>query len=383
MARRPTGIAAGAAFNFDDMSEAEAIRAGLYDVYVARQAYLKKEADRIAREIAAARDRLLPPIQEGAWLTSNRAVLDQAVRRRIALERYSREQLKKLYWFLDELERDIVGKLAPGLLSNSAKAAQRKLLDETRAMSNEVLSYLGAQLRRDMVGVAGSQGVWTDGVLAAAQAKMGGPYLSFQAQSLTVSAAMSAALERPLQGALLKDWLADLEPRIRDRIERSLQISFIEGENLSNATRRIKGAVQMSKRGLEALVRTSNAHIAETVSEATYALNSDLIQGVEWVSTLDSRTTDVCRARDGKRWPVGEGPRPPAHPNCRSTTIPVLIGEESPERETYPQWLKRQPASVQDNILGPARGKLFRDGKITVEGFVDSAGRRVPLRNLR
>lgn len=389
MARRPTGLAAGTPFNFDDLSEADAIKAGLSDVYQARREFLAKEAERIKRELEAARksilDRALPESAIGSWLSSSRAILDQAVRRRIALERYSRTQVNKLWWFLDAMKADIDEKLAAGLTGTTAasRAAQLRLRKEVEGLSAEVMSLLNAQLRRDMVGVAGSEGVWVDTLLKDMQAKSGGALVSFQGQRLTATAAMEAALARPMQGALLVDWLADLDANVRKRLDTSLAISFLEGESLSSARRRLSGAVDISKRGLEALVRTSNGHIAASVAEATYQANADLIQGIEWVSTLDSRTTDICRARDGKRWPVGEGPRPPAHPNCRSTTIPVLIGQESPVRETYPEWLKRQPASVQDSILGPTRGKLFRDGKVTVESFVDSTGRRVPLSRLR
>jgi hypothetical protein len=51
-------------------------------------------------------------------------------------------------------------------------------------------------------------------------------------------------------------------------------------------------------------------------------------------------------------------------------------------RETYAQWLKRQPAPTQDDILGPARGKLFRSGKLTVDRFVDMKGKTLTLAEL-
>ena len=36
---------------------------------------------------------------------------------------------------------------------------------------------------------------------------------------------------------------------------------------------------------------------------------------------------------------------------------------------TYYGWLKRQPAEVQDSIIGPQRGALLRNGGITTERF--------------
>jgi hypothetical protein len=70
--------------------------------------------------------------------------------------------------------------------------------------------------------------------------------------------------------------------------------------------------------------------------------------------------------------------------NCRSTTIAVLNSQfdflkqgrtRSAEfgpvagGETYYDWLKAQPESVQNEALGPTRGKLFRDGGLSADEF--------------
>jgi hypothetical protein len=54
-----------------------------------------------------------------------------------------------------------------------------------------------------------------------------------------------------------------------------------------------------------------------------------------------------------------------------------------PATTTYEQWLKRQPASFQDTVLGPSRGKLFRNGDLSIGRFVDSQGRTLTLDELR
>lgn len=70
--------------------------------------------------------------------------------------------------------------------------------------------------------------------------------------------------------------------------------------------------------------------------------------------------------------------------NCRSTTIPVLnkkfsflsegrtrSAETGPvsANTSYYDWLKRQPKSVQVEVLGPTRAKLFHDGGMSAERF--------------
>ena len=99
-----------------------------------------------------------------------------------------------------------------------------------------------------------------------------------------------------------------------------------------------------------------------------------------------------CQSLDGQEFPIDEGPRPPYHQNCRTTTSAVLVDEFSflsqgrtrsardPQtgevgrvsaNQTYYGWLKTQPASVQDSIIGPNRGQLLRGGGISSERFAE------------
>jgi hypothetical protein len=50
-----------------------------------------------------------------------------------------------------------------------------------------------------------------------------------------------------------------------------------------------------------------------------------------------------------------------------------------PASLTYPQWLKQQSASVQDDVLGATRGRLFRTGHLKIDQFVNNAHEVLPL----
>ena len=50
--------------------------------------------------------------------------------------------------------------------------------------------------------------------------------------------------------------------------------------------------------------------------------------------------------------------------------------------QAYGAWLKAQPAAVQDAALGVTRARLFREGGMAVERFVDPAGRPLTLEEL-
>ena len=161
------------------------------------------------------------------------------------------------------------------------------------------------------------------------------------------------------------------------------------------------GVTALNKRQAQALVSTAVAHTANEARQTFYGANDDLIKGVQWISTLDARTTPICQSRDGTIYPVDSGPRPPAHFRCRSSTAPVLksykelgidldeapagtrasMDGQVPEAETYQSWLKKKPAAFQDEVLGPTRAKLFREG-MELDRFVDQSGKEYTFNQL-
>ena len=94
------------------------------------------------------------------------------------------------------------------------------------------------------------------------------------------------------------------------------------GDNLATAETILFMTTGILTARARSLARSSVVHAANTSKEEVYKVNP--IKQVEWVSVLDSHTTDYCRGQDGKLYDVGVGPRPPAHYNCRSITQPVI-----------------------------------------------------------
>lgn len=209
----------------------------------------------------------------------------------------------------------------------------------------------------------------------------------------------------------------------------------------TRAARYRDGVLATSRRNTETIVRTAVNHVSNAARESVWDANADAIDGLRWVSTLDGRTTLICMRRDGQVAPVGgkplpadaiplipEGARPPAHPNCRSVMVPyisetALIGErpfvrttkrrgareidfrkmareqgrsvsavrrdwarenigQLPKKTNYEQFLKRQPAGFQDEVLGGTRGALFRRGGLKIDRFVDASGKEFSLSQL-
>lgn len=298
----------------------------------------------------------------------NDAMFDDQVRRRIALERYSDKQAREALKYLQQVKRDITARMATGEFETYTARQQRLLLESVGRLMDDIYAKLGKDLQKGFENTAKEQAKFEAGSIRNA---VGGTI-----RELSATQAIEVAMSRPLSGRFLKDMLSDLPVAHKRRVEAALRLSFTEGESLWRASRRIGSELSISQRGLRTLIRTANSHMASAVSDATWKANSDIMEEYEWRSILDSRTTPVCQQRDGQRYEVGKGPLPPAHMACRSTTSPIRKGYPPPARVTYDDWLRRQPASVQDDIMGPTRAKQYRAGEVSVASFVDSTSGR-------
>jgi SPP1 gp7 family putative phage head morphogenesis protein len=228
---------------------------------------------------------------------------------------------------------------------------------------------------------------------------------------------------RPFQNRILRDWLATFEAGDRRRMMDQIRQGLVFGETPTEISRRIfgtralggaDGQREITRRGAQTLAATAVSAISNATRQAFYLANKRIIRREKYVATLDSRTTPICQSLDGDVFPVGEGPIPPIHLNCRSIRVPVVDGKKLgkrpasaatrrelaglrgparrraveklvgpvPAETTYTQFLRRQKASFQDEVLGPARGRLFRSGEIDLKGFVDNSGQRLTLRQL-
>ena len=52
------------------------------------------------------------------------------------------------------------------------------------------------------------------------------------------------------------------------------------------------------------------------------------------------------------------------------------------ETETYQTWLSKKSPEFQDDVLGKARGEMFRNGT-TLDRFVDDSGKQYTLEQLK
>ena len=114
--------------------------------------------------------------------------------------------------------------------------------------------------------------------------------------------------------------------RIKDVVRKGM----IDNLAVNKIAKNVGDSIDLPSAQLKTLSRTAITETSSNVSNATYKLNEDVIDGYQYVATLDSRTSMICGRLDGKvfRLDDSRGVRPPQHFNCRSTTVPVVKSYE-------------------------------------------------------
>jgi len=256
----------------------------------------------------------------------------------------------------------------------------------------------------------------------------------------------TAAKALPFEGQTLSQWSNRIEEEDLRRIAQQIRIGLVQGEPARVIAARVigtarmrgrNGVTQITRRRADAIVRTAIIHFSNVARTAFLAANEEMFSEEMYVATLDSRTTPICRSLDGNTYPLGEGPMPPIHWNCRSLRVPritpdavgsrqakavteaMLVREYArknglkrakhqkdipvgqrvdyerfarrrtreltaivPAKQTYGEWLARQSAEFQNDTLGISKARLFRKGGLTLDKFVNRRGDELTLAQL-
>jgi SPP1 gp7 family putative phage head morphogenesis protein len=314
-----------------------------------------------------------------------------AVRNQVQLERLKTGEAAKFDVFLRDMDRVIREQLAGENLTAFRRVRLETLLVDVDAQLAKIQDTYWSRLKADLTDIADYQAAFEASTLT----KTG----VFESVLPSAAQVRAAVFTRPLSvrgadgGKLLETFVKDWSKSERDAFTGIIRRGYFEGQTNGQIVQAVRGTraagykdglLQMTKRHAEAVVRTSVQHASSQARAETWRVNGDLSTEYEWISTLDSRTTAQCRSLDHKVFTMGKGPMPPIHINCRSTTIMKLpaafdfldkgatratVYGPVPADLTYYQWLKEQPAEFQDEVIGPVRGKLFRDGGLSADRF--------------
>lgn len=188
-------------------------------------------------------------------------------------------------------------------------------------------------------------------------------------------------------GLGVKQTFTGLRTTQRNAIRKVLQRAYVQNWTVGQVTTAFRGTVSLNlKDGLLPKLKRAASATVDTVvqfgmSSARFKAMQgflDYTLGYTWVSILDGHTSSICRSLSGQVFKYGAGPIPPMHYRCRSHIMPIFRKTAKLHKmasgavgafENYYTWLKRQPFTVQKDVLGPTWSKLFRDGGLSPDEF--------------
>jgi len=341
---------------------------------------------------------------------------DAATRHTVYLLRWSQGTYTRHSKLVDEMVADLIRKLNLRAPTDGSFTASRlkAMIAATKDQSKELYGAIQKAVDGDFKELSAYEARFQ------LQAVQSAYPIELALNTVTPAQIHSAAMARPFQGKVLNEWWRDQEYSVRKRFQSQIRLGYVEGESLSQISTRLRQAGDLTKRQMEAVIRTATNHYAQTARNQVTAANKDLFKYEIWSATLDGRTTAICRSRDGKRYEVGKGPNPPAHWNCRSSRVPVTkswkelgftgMGDDEPlsnrpfvadtrkvkdipksmrdqvigktTDKSYNDWLKTQPRGFVEEVLGVKKSKLYLDGNLSLDKFVNRRGRELTLDQL-
>lgn len=325
-------------------------------------------------------------------MSTSARLIETTIRHQVFLERLKSGQVKKFDPFLREIDRRLRGILSRGDITAFQRDRVEAMVVEVRGVLSGIYDRFGRELQGELFELSSYEAAFEAKAIGNSVAgftpAVPGPN---QVWAAVVAAPMSVRGTGggKLLATFIKDWsVADVES-----VTGAIRQGFFEGQTNAQIVQRIRGTkaakytdglLAVSERHASAVVRTAVQHVASVARVETWRNNADIVTGYRWVSTLDSKTTDACQSLDGRVFKQGEGPLPPIHINCRSTTTAELdpvfdflkqgaeratVDGPVPASQSYFDWLKGQPASFQDEAIGPVRAALFRDGGLSADRF--------------
>lgn len=256
--------------------------------------------------------------------TTNQRLLDATIDHSVSLARYANGVVRRISALLNRTDADLFVRLTEALQSLPPEAFTVERLEQflfsVRNLNAQAYVQLQQKMGSEIRAVVEYEASFQQSLLSRVvptevRATIG-------INEVAVEQVYSAAMARPFQGRLLSEWAQGMGEQRMLRIRDTLRQGYVQQETVGQMVSRLRGTrasgysdgiVSIDRRNAEAVVRTAVGHTAQYTRQQVYNENRDLIKAVEWVSTLDNRTTTFCMLRDRKMYTADEAHEPIDH----------------------------------------------------------------------
>lgn len=178
--------------------------------------------------------------------------------------------------------------------------------------------------------------------------------------------------------------------KLKDKVQEQIVQATIQGKDLRQCIKDVSETMEATREVTKRLINTEHAYAC---SQGDLKMYEEFgIDRYEYVATLDSKTSDICRGLDGKVYKRSEAISgvnfPPTHPHCRSTTVPAdveTLGDETriakdskgnyiylKANTTYEDYIKALETGNWNNIKANNPNKDFIKEKTTKENLLNA-----------
>ncbi|KPY02017.1 SPP1 family phage head morphoproteinsis protein [Pseudomonas amygdali pv. mori] len=336
-------------------------------------------------------------------MSSEGYLIDATTRHQIYVQRHAGSNLKEVAKFITLAIATAKDRVSAGLSVYGTKRYEKQI-EVLQSDLRGIYAEMKGQAQADLSDFAVHESAFSAAMLGATVSV--GVQVSTPSAQIVVSSALTRpmaleARKKGVQKISISGALDQFGSKKAAEIISEIQIGAALGETIQSIAKRITGLEILQREQATALVRTLTNHVAATARMETLRANGDILEGKRRVATLDGRTSATCRALDGTVVPL-DAPSPPFHWSCRTSEMPVIKAqyrreipgstrpskgadgiEQVSSKTTYQEWLARQPAAFQKDVLGPSRYALFSKGELTLDRFVDDNGRTLTLDQLK
>lgn len=332
------------------------------------------------------------------------AMVDDVTKHDLDVVRFEENMVAKSHKELKHLKQELIKDTATGFPSKTKNVALKRkkaaqLVKQSKTKINKTYSTINRLSQSELGHLAAIEGEFSKGLI---NNYAGGNIASKKASD---DAAKKLARDIAIQGSPAAMWWGRqstaLQNKFTDKILQAVQGNWtidqvIEGIRGTEAASFKDGIMHVSEIQAEALARTSVQTITNASRLATLNANQDVIESMQWIATLDGRTSSICMNLNGKKWslpeyqPIGHGipfPGPTAHWRCRSTQIPITypfnklpkkkqalvhpqakaaMGDSLKESVTFSKFLSKLPDRELITLFGNEKlARQFKRGKLT------------------
>lgn len=369
----------------------------------------------------------------------NQQLADQYIENAVTLERISAGSNYAVQTIISrmakELKKDLIDVDPNGLTYDAWKAGRMQKLfnqfgDTVAAARKDIETVLGEHLND----LAQHQMQF---VLESINKAVG---VELASQPIAAEQLAKIVDEIAVQGTPLDVFWQRFDDKTNNKLQDQLRSGMMKEETDAELMARIQATAEVSSFDAMALVKTAVNAVANLARMDTFEANGDSVQYIMQRSTLDMRTSEICMAYSGAMWtndenhdPIGDSPDfdegPPRHINCRSYLVPVLkswddmtdlttggrpaktaesyyqtkleaegynqeeidriiqkakaeLQGDTPPDMSYEEWLTTKSNQYQMSVLGPAKFKLWKAGKLSFRDLVDQSGNPVTVKEL-